>query len=163
LITQTDRFKSAVAGAPLTNLVSMYSSIYWNRGIANGPIFESSQGRFTGPYWDLQDAYVRNSPVYHAKNVTTPLLLLHNDKDGAVDFTQGVEYYNTLRRLEKPVVMLEYKGENHGLARAENRKDYAARMLEFFDHHLKGKPAPDWWKDGVPYLKMSDHLKARRP
>jgi acetyl esterase/lipase len=163
LVTQTNRFRCAVAGAALTDLVSMYSSVYWNQGMANQPIFESSQGRFTGPYWDLQDAYVRNSPVYHAKNVTTPLLLLHNDKDGAVDFTQGVEYYNTLRRLEKPVVMLQYKGENHGLARAENRKDYAARMLEFFDHHLKGKPAPDWWKDGVPYLKMGDHLKARRP
>jgi dipeptidyl aminopeptidase/acylaminoacyl peptidase len=129
--------------------------------MANQPIFESSQGRFTGGYWDLQDAYIRNSPVYHAKNVKTPLLLLHNDKDGAVDFTQGVEYYNTLRRLQKPVVMLQYKGENHGLAKPENRKDYAVRMKEFFDHHLMGKPAPDWWKDGVPHLKMEDHLKAR--
>ena len=88
----------------------MYSSVYWNAGMANQPIFESSQGRFTGGYWDLQDAYIRNSPVYFAKNVKTPLLLLHNDKDGAVDFTQGVEYYNTLRRLQKPVVMLQYKG-----------------------------------------------------
>ena len=82
----------------------------------------------------------------HAKKVKTPLLILHNDKDGAVDFTQGVEYFNTLRRLQKPVVMLQYKGENHGLAKPENRKDYAVRMREFFDHHLMGKPAPDWWR-----------------
>jgi len=161
LITQTDRFKAAIAGAPLTDLISMYSSIYWNTGSANQPIFESSQGRFTAGYWDLQEAYIRNSPVYHAKKVSTPLLLLHNDKDGAVDFTQGIEYFNTLRRLQKPVVMLQYKGENHGLARPENRKDYAVRMREFFDHHLMGKPAPDWWKDGVPHLKMDEHLKAR--
>jgi dipeptidyl aminopeptidase/acylaminoacyl peptidase len=104
---------------------------------------------------------LRNSPVFHAKNVKTPLLLLHNDKDGAVDFTQGVEYYNTLRRLQKPVVMLQYKGENHGLAKAENRKDYAARMREFFDHHLMDKAAPDWWTKGVPHLQMEDHLKNR--
>jgi dipeptidyl aminopeptidase/acylaminoacyl peptidase len=160
-ITQTNRFKCAIAGAALTDLVSMYSLVYNNVGMANQPIFESSQGRFTGGYWDLQDAYIRNSPVYFAKNVETPLLLLHNDKDGAVDFTQGVEYYNTLRRLQKPVVMLQYKGENHGLVKPENRKDYAARMKEFFDHHLMGKPAPDWWATGVPHLKMDDHLKGR--
>jgi dipeptidyl aminopeptidase/acylaminoacyl peptidase len=161
-ITQTNRFKAAIAGAALTDLVSMYSLVYSNVGMANQPIFESSQGRFTGGYWDLQDAYIRNSPVYFAKNVQTPLLLLHNDKDGAVDFTQGVEYYNTLRRLQKPVVMLQYRGENHGLTRPENRKDYAVRMREFLDHHLMGKPAPDWWKDGVPHIKMDDHLKNRK-
>ena len=161
LVTQTNRFKCAIAGAALTDLVSMYSLVYNNVGMANQPIFESSQGRFTGGYWDLQDAYIRNSPVHFAKNVQTPLLLLHNDKDGAVDFTQGVEYYNTLRRLQKPVVMLQYKGENHGLLKPENRKDYAARMKEFFDHHLMGKPAPDWWATGVPHLKMEEHLKGR--
>jgi dipeptidyl aminopeptidase/acylaminoacyl peptidase len=162
LITQTDRFKAAIAGAPLTNLVSMYSSVYWNTGSANQPIFESSQGRFTAGYWQLQDAYLRNSPVFHASKVKTPLLLLHNDKDGAVDWTQGIEYFNTLRRLEKPVVMLQYVGENHGLSKPENRKDYAIRMKEFFDHHLMGKPAPDWWKDGVPHLKLDDHLEGRK-
>ncbi len=162
LVTQTDRFKAAIAGAPLTDLISMYSSIYWNAGIANQPIFESSQGRFTGGYWEQQEAYIRNSPVYHARNVTTPLVILHNDKDGAVDFTQGIEYFNTLRRLQKPVVMLQYKGENHGLVKPENRKDYAVRMREFFDHYLMGKPAPDWWTEGVPHLKMEEHLKGRK-
>ncbi len=161
LITQTDAFKAAVAGAPLTNLVSMYSSIYWNTGSANQPIFESSQGRFSVQYWDDLDAYVRNSPVYHAKNVKTPLLLLHNDKDGAVDWNQGIEYFNTLRRLEKPVVLLQYKGENHGLVKPANRKDYTVRMREFFDHHLLGKPAPAWLQEGVPHLRLDEHLKER--
>jgi dipeptidyl aminopeptidase/acylaminoacyl peptidase len=162
LVTQTNRFKAAVAGAPLTDLVSMYSSVYWNTGSANQPIFESSQGRFTGGYWEQQEAYIRNSPVYHATKVQTPLVILHNDKDGAVDFTQGIEYYNTLRRLQKPVVMLQYKGENHGLAKMENKKDYAVRMKEFFDHYLMGKPAPDWWQNGVPYLKRDDSPNSRK-
>jgi dipeptidyl aminopeptidase/acylaminoacyl peptidase len=161
LVTQTNAFAAAVAGAPLTNMISMYSLIYKNSGSGNMAIFESSQGRFRGGYWDNWEAYVRNSPVFFAKNVRTPLMLLHNDKDGAVDFTQGVEYYNTLRRLGKNVVMLEYVGENHGLVKPANREDYTVRMKEFFDHHLKGAPAPAWYTDGVPRLKMDEHLKER--
>ena len=160
-VTQTDMFAAAVAGAPLTNMVSMYSLIYKNSGGTNQAIFESSQGRFLGGYWDNWEAYVRNSPVNFAKNVKTPLIILHNDKDGAVDFTQGVEYYNTLRRLGKNVIMLEYLGENHGLAKRANQQDYTIRMKEFFDHYLKGAPAPKWMTDGVPRLEMEDHLKER--
>jgi dipeptidyl aminopeptidase/acylaminoacyl peptidase len=160
-ITQSKMFRAAIAGAPLTDMVSMYSSIYWNSGSANQPIFESSQGRFTSSYSENPEAYVRNSPVYHAKNVNTPLIILHNDKDGAVDFTQGIEYYNTLRRLGKQVVMLQYKGENHGLRKPENMKDYTIRMKEFFDYQLMAKEPPKWWLEGVPYLKMKDHLDER--
>ncbi len=161
LITQTKAFKAAVAGAPLTNMISMYSSIYWNTGSANQPIFESSQGRFTGGYWENLEAYARNSPVYWAHLVETPLLILHNDKDGAVVWNQGIEYFNTLRRLKKPVIMLQYVGENHSLAKPANQKDYTVRMKEFFDHFLLGKPAPDWLEKGIPYLKIKDHLKER--
>ena len=161
LITQTNRFKAAAAGAPLTNMISMYDLIYWNTGEANMTIFESSQGRFLGGPWENWDAYERNSPIYHVKNVQTPLLMLHNDKDGAVDFTQGIEFYNALRRLKKPVILVQYLGENHGLGKLENRKDYSVRMLEFFDHHLKGLPAPAWMEKGVPRLKLGDHLNER--
>jgi len=161
LVTQTNMFAAAVAGAPLTDMISMYSLIYKNSGGTNQAIFESSQGRFKGGYWDNWEAYVRNSPIAFAKNVTTPLMILHNDKDGAVDFTQGVEYYNTLRRLKKSVVLLEYPGENHGLRRPANQHDYTVRMKEFVDHHLKGAPAPEWLAEGVPYLKIEEHLKER--
>jgi len=160
LVTQAE-FAAAVAGAPLTNMISMYSSIYFNTGGANQPIFESSQGRFKGGYWDNLEAYTRNSPVYYAERVKTPLIILHNDKDGAVVWNQGVEYFNSLRRLKKPVIMLEYVGENHGLAKPANQKDYTVRMKEFFDHYLKGTPAPKWMVEGIPHLKMKDHLKER--
>ena len=161
LVTQTDMFAAAVAGAPLTNMISMYSLIYKNTGGGNGAIFEASQGRFKGGYWDNWDAYYRNSPVFFARNVKTPLMILHNDRDGAVDFTQGVEYYNTLRRLQKPVIMLEYVGENHGLRKPSNMRDYTVRMKEYFDHYLKGAAAPDWITKGVPRLQMEEHLKDR--
>ena len=161
LVTQTKLFKAAIAGAALTNMVSMYGSVYWNSGTADGAIFESSQGRFLGGYWDNTDAYIRNSPVFHATKVETPLLLLHNDQDGAVPFNQGLEYYNVLRRMGKEVAMLQYVGENHGVTRPANQKDYTIRMREFFDHHLKGAPKPDWLKEGIPRLKMEEHLKER--
>ncbi|MCY7291685.1 MAG: prolyl oligopeptidase family serine peptidase, partial [Ferruginibacter sp.] len=161
LATQTNMFKAAAPGAALTNMVSMYSLIYWNSGGGNMAIFEASQGRFKGAPWENWDAYLKNSPIYYVKQVQTPILMLHNDKDGAVDFTQGVEFYNALRRLQKPVVMIQYKGENHGIAKLENKKDYAVRMMEFFDHYLKGKPAPDWWEKGIDRLKMEEHLEGR--
>ncbi len=161
-MTQTNIFSAAIAGAPLTDMVSMYSSIYWNTGGANQAIFESSQGRFKGNFLDNYDAYIRNSPVFHANNVKTPLIILHNDKDGAVDFNQGITYFNTLRQLGKDVILLEYVGENHGLARPVNQKDYAIRMGEWFDYHLKGEPATDWIKNGVPRIKMEEHLQMRK-
>ena len=160
LITQTNMFKAAAAGAPLTDMVSMYNLIYKNSGTSNGQIFEGSQGRLVAP-WENWEAYNRNSPIYNVKKVQTPLLMLHNDADGAVDFTQGVEYYTALRRLKKPVVMVQYKGENHGLAKQPNRKDYSVRMMEFFDHFLKGKPAPEWWSKGVPRLDIDKHIEGR--
>jgi dipeptidyl aminopeptidase/acylaminoacyl peptidase len=160
-VTQTNIFHAAIAGAPLTDMIAMYNAIYWNTGSANQPIFESSQGRFTSGPWDNLEAYQRNSPVYHAKNIQTPLLILHNDKDGAVDWTQGIEYFNTLRRLGKPVVLLEYKGENHGLRKPENMKDYTTRMKEFFDYQLKDRQPPKWWTDGVPLLQQKDDIEQR--
>jgi dipeptidyl aminopeptidase/acylaminoacyl peptidase len=165
LVTQTNMFKSAIAGAPLTDMVSMYSSVYWNTGGSNQAIFESSQGRFKGNFADNYEAYIRNSPVFHAKNVKTPLVILHNDKDGAVDFNQGITYFNTLRQMDKNVILLEYVGENHGLARPINQKDYAMRQKDWFDHYLKGAPAPEWMTKGIPRIKMDEYwqqLKAQQ-
>ena len=163
ITTQTKIFKTAVAGAPLTDMTSMFGSIYWNSGNTDGSIFIASQGRFTGGPNEVPEAYARNSPQVHAQNLDMPFMILHNDRDGAVDFNQGITYYNHLRNLGKEVVLLEYVGENHGLARPANQKDYALRMTEWFDTFLRDQPAPDWLQEGVPRLKMEAHLKARKP
>ncbi len=159
LVTQTNIFKSAVAGAPLTDMISMYSSVYWNTGGANQGIFQSSQGRFKGNFIENREAYERNSPNRFADKVKTPLVILHDDKDGAVDFNQGITYYNTLRQLGKDVILLEYVGENHGLSQLKNRRDYSLRLMEYWDSYLKGQPAPEWLKNGIPRLKMEEHLR----
>ncbi len=163
LATQTGKlFKGIVTGAPLTDMVSMYNSVYWNTGTADMAIFESSQGRFKGSYIENHDAYIRNSPAFFADKVETQVMILHNEKDGAVDFNQGITWFNTLREQEKDVIMLQYVGENHGLQLPKNQKDYTIRMTEYFDTFLKGAPAPEWILKGVPRLRMEEHLKARQ-
>jgi dipeptidyl aminopeptidase/acylaminoacyl peptidase len=162
ITTQTKLFKTAVAGAPLTDMVSMFASVYWNTGGSDASIFISSQGRFTAGPNEIPEAYARNSPQTFAQNLSMPFMILHNDRDGAVDFNQGITYYNHLRQLGKEVVLLEYVGENHGLSRPANQKDYVLRMTEWFDTFLRDQPAPDWLKEGVPRLKMEEHLRDRR-
>lgn len=156
IITQTDLFNSAVAGAPLTNMISMYNSIYWNTGTPDATIFEISQGRFPDPYWKDWDNFIENSPLFQIQNTTTPLLVEFGTDDGAVDFNQGVELYNTMRRMEKPFVMLVYEGENHGLGRKENQIDYATRAFEWHEHFLLGKEPADWITEGLPYIERPE-------
>ncbi len=162
IATQTKMFKTAVSGAPLTDMTSMFGSVYWNSGNTDASIFISSQGRFTGGPNDIPEVYARNSPQTYAQNLSMPYMILHNDRDGAVDFNQGITYYNHLRQMNKDVILLEYVGENHGLSRPANQMDYALRMTEWFDTFLRDQPAPEWLKEGIPRLKMEEHLKARR-
>ena len=152
ILTQTDMFACVVTGAPLTNLVSMYNINYKRTGSPNGPILEWSQGRMnTSPYHDF-DLYVSQSPIHHVEKITTPFLILHGTEDGAVDWTQGLEYYNAARRMGKKVILLSYPGEPHHLEEEENQKDFQIRMKQFFAHYLKDAPMPRWMSEGVNYL-----------
>ena len=156
IITQTDLFSSAVAGAPLTNMVSMYNSIYWNSGTPDATIFEISQGRFPDPYWQDWDNFIDNSPIFNIDQTVTPLMVMFGTEDGAVDFNQGVELYITMRRMGKPHVMLVYEGENHSLARRENQIDYATRAFEWHRHYTLGEEPPEWIKSGLPHVERPE-------
>ena len=156
IVTQTDMFACVVTGAPLTNLISMYNIIYKASGSFNGPILEWSQGRMGVSPYENFDLYVSQSPIHHAQNINTPFLILHGTADGAVDWNQGLEFYSTARRLGKEVILLSYPDEPHHLGKEENQKDFQVRMKQYFDHHLKGAPAPLWMTHGV------DHLDKKR-
>jgi len=163
LITQTDIFKAAIAGAPLTDLISMSLSIYWNSGTPDQKIFETSQGRFDGPWYERTEAHIRNSPMFNASKIKAPLLVTFGDKDGAVDWHQGIEMYGTMRRMEKPFVMLVYADENHNFTKKENQIDYQKRQREWFDHYLLGKPAEKWITDGVSYVERMKEKEKEAP
>ncbi|MEX2284177.1 MAG: prolyl oligopeptidase family serine peptidase [Gemmatimonadota bacterium] len=146
-------FAAAIAGAALTDLISFYGYSSDNSGMPEHGHFEVGQERMQVSLWQDPEAYIRNSPVFTVDKMTTPLLIEHGDRDGNVDFGQGVELYNAARRNGKNVVMIVYNGENHGLARKPNQQDYVKKQLEWFGHYLKGNPAPKWITDGVPYIQ----------
>ena len=150
LITQTNRFKAAGAGAPVSNMTSAYGGIRWESGIARTGQYEEGQSRIGKDLWSGFDLYVENSPLFHVPNVTTPVLIMHNDADGAVPWWQGIEFYNGLRRCGKQAWLLEYNDEAHNLRERRNRKDLSMRLSQFFDHFLKGAPMPIWMSKGVP-------------
>ncbi|MDG1050228.1 MAG: prolyl oligopeptidase family serine peptidase, partial [Planctomycetota bacterium] len=159
IVTQTDLFAAGVAGAPLTNMMSMSMSIYWNSGQTDAYIFHESQGRMDRPFWNDVDTYIANSPIFSIEDLNTPLLVAFGDDDGAVDWQQGVEMYNAARLAQRPFVMLVYPGENHGLRKKANQVDYHHRVREWFDTHLNGSEAPRWISDGVPWLDQKKALE----
>lgn len=83
---------------------------------------------------------------------------MHGTADPTVSFTEGMNFYSALRYLKKDAVLLAYPGEGHGLRGLANRKDLTTRYFQFFDHHLRGAPAPKWMTDGVPYI-VKDQLR----
>jgi len=152
MVTRTNRFAAAEAGAPVSNMTSAYDGIRWGTGLPRQFQYEKTQSRIGGTLWDYPVRFIENSPIFHADKVTTPLLILHNDADDAVPWYQGIEYFLALRRLNKEVYMFSYNGEPHGIRRRPDQKDYTVRMQQFFDHFLKGAPAPKWMTDGIPYI-----------
>jgi dipeptidyl aminopeptidase/acylaminoacyl peptidase len=120
--------------------------------------YEKTQSRLGGSLWEVRPRYIENSPVFWADKIETPVLMMHNDEDGAVPWYQGIEFFVALRRLQKPVWMLNYNGEAHGLRKYQNRKDFAVRMLQFFDHYLMGVPAPVWMEEGIPAVNKGKDL-----
>jgi dipeptidyl aminopeptidase/acylaminoacyl peptidase len=152
MITQTNRFRAASAGAPVANMTSAYSGIRWGSGLPRQFQYEHTQSRIGGSLWEKPMLYLENSAVFRADRVETPLLMIHNDGDDAVPWYQGIEYFLALRRLGKEVYMFDYNGEPHGLRKRANQKDYTMRLQQFFDHFLKGAPEPEWMTKGIPYL-----------
>ena len=152
ILTQTDMFACVVTGAPLTDLVSMYNVIYKRSGNFNGPIIEWSQGRMGVSPWENMELYMSQSPIHNAQNISTPFMILHGTADGAVDWNQGLQYYQTARRLGKEVILLSYPNEPHHLGIEANQKDFQIRMKQYFDHFLKDADAPTWMTDGVKHL-----------
>jgi len=153
MLTRTDMFKAAEAGAPVANMISAYGGIRWESGLSRMFQYEKSQTRLGGSLWEKPMLYIENSPIFFADKIKTPLLLLHNDADGAVPWYQGIEMYMAMRRLDKPVWMLNYNGEPHWPVKRENRMDFQIRMKQFFDYYLKGATLPPWMKVGVPAIE----------
>ncbi len=152
LLTKTDMFACAESGAPVVNMVSAYGGIRWRSGMSRMFQYERTQSRLGATLWERPDLYIENSPVFNSDKVNTPVLILHNDKDGAVPWYQGIEYFVSLRRLGKPSWLLNYNEEPHWPLKWQNRLDFQTRMKQFFDHYLQGAEMPRWMSEGVPAI-----------
>ncbi len=159
IVTRSNMFRAAEAGAPVVNMTSAYGGIRWGTGMSRMFQYERTQSRIGGSLWEYPLRYLENSPLFFADKIETPLLIMHNDEDSAVPWEQGIEFFMALRRLGKPAWMLNYNGEPHWPLKYQNRKDFALRMQQFFDHYLKDEPMPEWMEQGLPATLKGRTLK----
>jgi dipeptidyl aminopeptidase/acylaminoacyl peptidase len=161
IVTQSDLFAAVVTGAPPTNLISFYDELYKQTGTVQQGIMELGQVRMGANItpWTAHDLYEQQSPIYNVRNIKTPFLILQGTADGAVDWIEGLQFFNAARRNGKQVIFLSYPNEPHHLAIKENQKDFQIRMKQFFDHYLMDKPAPKWMTEGVPQVKKGGPIQ----
>ncbi len=154
IITQTQMFAAAVPNATVVNMTSAYGGIRWASGVERAIVnYERGQSRIGGSLWEYPERYIENSPLFYLDRVTTPVLFMANDNDGAVPWYQGIEFFVAMRRLGKEAYMVNYNGDEHNPRKYANQKDIDRRMQEFFAVKLLGAPEPEWMKRGIPFLE----------
>jgi dipeptidyl aminopeptidase/acylaminoacyl peptidase len=157
LITETNMFAAAGAGAAVGNMFSAYGGIRYGSGLVRQLQYETGQSRIGGTMWEYPMRYYENSPIFFMDKVQTPTLFMNNDKNGSIPYTQGIELFTALWRLHKPAWLLVYNNEDHNLIQRKNRKDLSVRLGQFFDHYLKGEPMPVWMSEGIPATKKGTY------
>ena len=160
IATRSKKFAAVSAGAGVMELGSDFDHL-WGYSVdnkkgtgANAHQYEIyGQGRMgTNPH-DNFELYRDQSPITHVKEMTTPLLLMQGEADSTVAWIEAVGMYNAMRFNGKKIILLSYPGEGHSLSKRVNKIDFTTRVIEFFDHYLMDKPAPDWMTNGVEFLE----------
>lgn len=132
-IGHDNRFKVAVAGAPVTNLSSFYGTS--DIGVSFG------ERQINGRRMDEIEKYLFRSPISYVESVDTPLLIMHGESDVRVPMEQSEQYYVSLKRLGKTVEFVRFPDFSHLSKRSGHpvlRQEYSDRMLNWFDGYLKG-------------------------
>ena len=161
IVTQTDIFAAVVTGAPPTNLTSFYSELYKSTGTVQQGITTVGQVRMGAGVdpWTNTKMFEEQSPIFHVKNIKTPFMILQGGDDGAVDYVEGLQFFNSARQQGKQVIFLSYPGQPHNLTDRDDQKDFAIRMKQFFDHYLMDKPMPEWMANGLPQVKKGGPIR----
>ncbi|MFV8351738.1 S9 family peptidase [Flavobacterium sp. XS2P14] len=146
IITQTNIFAAAIAGAGVTDFTSCYLSVAWSDKKPNGWHFEYQQMRMGKSLFEDYEGYQRNSPINAVANVSTPLFSYAGADDTQVNPYQTMEFYLALRRLKKEHIMILYPQENHIIQKKENQIDLTNRIMEWFGYYLKEEKKPEWFE-----------------
>ncbi len=151
--TQSKMFAAITIRAAAVDLIADFNQLWKTTGTNQHRYDTYGQGRFGANPYDNLSLFMDQSAVFHAQSMNTPLLILQGTNDGSTEWLQGVEFYNALRFLKKPVIFLSYEGEGHGFTRYDNQYDVEVRMHQFYDHYLKGAPEAEWIANGIPFIK----------
>ena len=127
IVTQTQRFKAASAGAPVTNLMSF-------TGTADIPAFVPDY--FGGQFWEVMDAYQKHSAMFNVKGVKTPTMIQHGEADIRVPISQGYEFYNALKAQGVPTRMLVLPRQPHGPNEPKMQLSAMQANLEWFEKYI---------------------------
>ncbi|MBO9572455.1 MAG: S9 family peptidase, partial [Chitinophagaceae bacterium] len=157
-------FAAAAEVAGFSDPISAYLTLVQKDEISKNGIEEvhhvdHANQRMGASPWECPDLFKKNSPVLNSDKIATPLLIAHNQKDCNVNYRQGVEMYMAMRRLGKPCWMLQYDNSGHVIADEKDALDYTIRLTQYFDHYLKGQPAPRWMTmNTLAYYKGKNNL-----
>ena len=146
ILTQTNRFNAAVSSSGVADIISGYFTFSPEYNIPDMFRYETQQFRIGTGFFDLKEQYIKNSPLFYAENITTPMLLITGKKDYVVNWTQSVTMFLALKRLKKDVNMILYPNEGHVLMKKKNMIDSSQKIKNWFDYYLKNKEKPDWLK-----------------
>ena len=152
LATRTNLFAAIESGAPVVNMYSAYGGIRLWTGRNRSFQYEHTQSRIGKSIWESPLRYLENSPIFTADKIETPMLIMHNEDDGAVPFSQGIEFFIALRRMGKQAWLLNYNEADHWPTKIHDKYDFQIRMAQFFDHYLKDAPMPLWMQEGIPAI-----------
>jgi len=144
LITQTDMFATAVAAAGAGNMRSYYLSMAWLWNRPQSWRFEKQQWRMGDTYFNIPEAYERNSPINYVQNVITPLLSWAGKKDTNVNWEQHLEFFIAMRKLKKEHIMVLYENEGHSLMNPDNQIDMTNKLFDWYNYYLKGFSPAAW-------------------
>ncbi len=158
LATRTNIFAAIESGAPVVNMFSAYGGIRWGSGMSRSFQYEHTQSRIGKSIWEAPLRYLENSPLFTLDKIQTPILIMHNDDDGAVPWYQGIEFFIGMRRLGKPSWLLNYNEADHWPLKVGDKHDFQIRMSQFFNHYLKGTPLPLWMSEGIPATQKGIQL-----
>lgn len=146
ILTQTNRFATAVASAALSDLTAKYLYIDWTLDSPNYWRFENYQSRMGKSLFEDREGYQRNCPITNVEKINTPLLTWNGLDDLLVNPSQSYSLFTALRRLEKNNVLLLYEDERHTIVNKNNQKDLTLKVENWFKHYLQGKEELDWMK-----------------
>jgi len=147
IVSQTNRFKTAVSGAGIADIISWYLSVNPTTHRPEFWRYPEQSFRMKLGLFDIKDRYLENSPILQSDKVETPLLLWSGKEDYHVNWNQSVEMFLALKKQRKAVNLLLYHGEEHTLYGEKSKKNLKEKVMSWFDYYLKDNDRPEWLKE----------------